>query len=153
MMQSSPGGMALQDYHWSGGFYSPQFVSYDKWGQSLPSDLYGFNATDSEMIPSRIYQNHIQQFPIPVKNYELLETTPLTNIPEAFPIFSQKRPPLTEYFSNTSRYQGVIAIILLILMIYLFDKTFGKRIEESNIWVKIGIMIMLAIGLYFVTGF
>jgi hypothetical protein len=146
--RSSPGGIALQDYHWSGGIYSPQFVSYDNWGQSLPQDLHGFNTSDSEMIPSRSYQNQIQQFPIPARNYELLETTPITSH-ESFPTFELSKRQ--ENFDKNWRYQGIVMLVLLILMIYFFDKTFGKNIAESNIWFKISILILLSIGVYVIT--
>lgn len=157
-VRASPGGMALEDYHWSGGFYSPQFVSYDKWGQSLPEDLYGFKASVSEMIPSRVYglmspTSQINQYPIQVKNYELLETTSVPDIiiPEPIKLQPKYMGKTKELFGTTKSLDSVdvlIVVFLIILILYFFDKMFGTAISELNTWVKITIIAVLFLGLY-----
>jgi hypothetical protein len=130
MYTSSPGGIALQDYHWSGGFYSPNFLSYDKWGQSLPEDLYGFNSTNSEMVPQRVYEDQIQQFPIQANNYELLNTTSVPLVYERFESPNPDRKP-------------VLFFILFSIALYLFDKTFENYFRNLNIYIKITLLVFL----------
>lgn len=145
MYTSSPGGIALQDYHWSGGFYSPNFLSYDKWGQSLPRDLYGFNSTESEMIPQKTYSEKIQQFPIPIRNYELLSTeVPEIHLPPPQPTTYHSY----ERFQDPDRKRGLILFILFFLALYIFDKTFDVYIKEINIYIKIIAFVLISILIY-----
>jgi hypothetical protein len=165
MYTSSPGGIALQDYHWSGGFYSPNFLSYDKWGQSLPHDLYGFNGTVSEMIPKRNYENKLQQFPIPIRNYELLDTMfpPIeTKNEEVQPQQLQLQPrpierietkslpllPLYEKFTPSGNEKTVLIIVLTAFLIYLFDKTFDSHIRGMNLWLKLISLVFIGLIIY-----
>lgn len=167
MYTSSPGGRSLQEYHWSGGFYSPKFLSYDKWGQSLPNDLYGFNSTNSEMIPKNTYYNKIQQYPIPVKNYELLNTVfprerqlpslkvnskdaPSVIEDHIYPtsIANNQKINMIEPFRSTNSNKALLLTAIFLLVLYLFDKTFEDYIRKINIWLKITLIAILCFIVY-----
>jgi hypothetical protein len=159
MYTSSPGGIALQDYHWSGGFYSPQFLSYDKWGQSEPHELYGFNSNISEMIPEHTYTNQVQQYPIEVKNYDLLETIPKDLILaspvrlDPHKLKASPSPPvkLEKFcFKDMNSKKTIIFLILILLIIYVLDKTIEVYIREASLWSKLLFILVLALLTYFV---
>jgi hypothetical protein len=175
MYTSSPGGIALQDYHWSGGFYSPKFLSYDKWGQSLPHDLYGFNSTVSEMVPPSTYNNNLQQFPISIRNYELLKTaypypiqTPTEPIienvvkrdhpkkdysrVEAPPkVTAIRHPQLSERFEDAeSNKKSFIVTILFFLVFYIFEKTLDVYVKDIGLGMKMVILVALLSATYII---
>lgn len=153
MYSSSPGGIALQDYHWSGGFYSPNFLYYDKWGQSLPRDLYGFNGSVSEMIPKRAYDDKLTQHQILVKNYELLNSTPVPRKTHVDTHKIHKIPKKTQnlyekYDSGSDPLKSILLFVLFFFAVYLFDKTFEEYIRETNIYIKIISLVIVCFLIY-----
>lgn len=150
MYHSSPG---MRDLYQSDGLYSPQFISYDKWGNSEPWHLYGPPRTD--MLPEKIQS--ITQTPILIKNYEILrdleEDGPAEGI-ETFQPLTTKIEKLEPNVDGKTRiidaYQFALLHIIFIVMMFVFDKSFGKYIEETSLWIKMTIMIALALLIYYV---
>lgn len=139
-MRYSPGGTVAQDYHWSGGMYSPQFMSYDKWGDSNPSQVYGYDVSKQEMP---IYAEPPQSFQTPITNLELLQeidemstaspsiTTPISTTPIVVPSKRHKRERYNES-QPPSMCQIVIVQSLLLVFLYIMHRQFGYLLEGMS---------------------
>ena len=130
--------------HWSGGLYSQEFTSYDKWGDNN-YHLYGppTGSLNTYESPS-IFQSPIM---INNDNYELL-------------VQNEKGPAKgIESFDNNMNitkkrivdvYQLTILQIVFIVMLFIFDKSFGSYVENSPLWIKMMIMLCLAVLTYYI---
>lgn len=138
---SSPGGIRLQDYHWSGGMYSPEFITYDKWGHSEPRNVYGFD-NNKPMLPPQSYANKIDNHPVLLTNYELIDY-PVDTVEKRTPV--KYNPIIKEKFETAATKPASVWRMLLIqfclfLIIYMIDKMLGDKISSLHILIKGGVI-------------
>ncbi len=124
-IRSSPGGQFLQDYHWSGGFYSPEFTSYDRFEPPnfCPKHVYGPKM--NTVFPSDEYGS-LEIHPQPIENTYLF--------------------PKTEYFDKNQN-NLIVVILLCILFVYFLEKLFGTFF--TNHYVITGIILFFIVVLMY----
>jgi hypothetical protein len=133
-------GMIPPDKHWSGDIYSPEFISYDKWGFSKPTHLYG--AAEEKMAPRNTARS--QEFPIQVKNYELLKP----GIQARNEMNNSQDQKMEKFEMSKENYDWVIVLVLLFL-VYMFDKAFGNHMQNLSFYYKLGIIGILVVILFY----
>jgi len=146
MIRSSPGGQVLQDYHWSGGLYSNQFNAYDKWGRP-DTHLYGTPSNYTQPIQNWTPLQQIGQVDN-ITNYELLSTPAHTEAPiSSYPFDTTKLGAhgFKEMFTLNNNQNIILSVFLMLIFIYLLDKTLGNKIFELNIYIKIIILVIIFI--------
>jgi hypothetical protein len=177
----SPGGLVLQDYHWSGGLYSNKFQRSDKWGFSEPQQVYG--PPEPPAGPSLIvYPSELtHSYPQPFTNTQLLQTPPnveadihqypfsVNQAPQRQPlqpsniekftdpainVASMASKLLTSNNANATLPLSTVIIIqvLVYLLFLVFHMAFSTPISQLPIWIKIAILIViLSLIIYLLT--
>ena len=127
---SSPGGTPLEETHWSGGMYSPQFERIDKYAQP--------NNTPPPYGPEKIdlndyeYEESEQNFPIYTKNYG-----PTIDL-------AKKMSSIKEYFNQDEC--SILRLFLIFLLFYLFVISFGdflKNLSRKSVIIIIVVILFV----------
>uniref|UniRef100_A0A6C0JSJ4 Uncharacterized protein n=1 Tax=viral metagenome TaxID=1070528 RepID=A0A6C0JSJ4_9ZZZZ len=124
--------------------YSPKYSSMDTWGMSSPSHLYGPLKNDEMVAPFHGIQHFTPQLTID-KNYELL-TMQSGNGSNSFDdeIYA-KISSNDEHFAiyaDYGKYKYLIILVLFLFIFYIFDKSFGKKVEGLSLWTKSSIIMI-----------
>jgi hypothetical protein len=116
--------------------YSPKYSTYDKWGMSAPSHVYGPLKHD-EMVKEFDQTHNFAPSTTLDKNYELI------------PPNKDKK----EFYDSDSVSERmkkyIIIVILFIVLLYLLDKSCSNQIRNLSSWTKATIMLILIFSIIF----
>lgn len=136
MIRSSPGGLALQDYHWSGGIYSNNFANPNRFADKNKHFYGPFEGTLIPDVPD-VPDSHRGDY---VHDYTNLKTdfpTKVTN-----PIFKEE---FTAPSGNVIYIFSFILFLLGLFLIYMLDKTFGVEISKLSLTSKFIILFVTVV--------